>query len=340
MTTGEIFITPKIKQPGDAPEGAGAAAAVGSARIIPKDTSRKITVYTRSAYSTDAWTIIKGPVLPESDGYVYFNAWSGNEYQAKVAAGGGEGEYYFGRNGVPARYEWNLIFSDDFDGSTLNPVWQTRGNQYVPGAMDYARADDSATFVNNGAVHLTTIADPVQPAGYYLNGHIGTQSRFEFTYGWAAARVRFHKWRGSHSCFWLQSTTGYIPGQSEIDCGEYFGSNDPTKPEGTNLWFNVYADSNGDGTMEENTWSANDVATLPSGDKWHNSFHVYAVRWTPDSYQFYIDGQKVHTKTNLLSDQPKFLVLSMLTRNYEVGNMYPDKLSTYKMDVDWVRVWQ
>ena len=40
---------------------------------------------------------------------------------------------------------------------------------------------------------------------YYLNGHVGTDLRFTFRYGTAAARVKFQKPRGMHGSFWMNA---------------------------------------------------------------------------------------------------------------------------------------
>ena len=44
-----------------------------------------------------------------------------------------------------------------------------------------------------------------QSTFYRLNGHVGTQGRFAYKYGVAAARIRFQDLRGQHGAFWMQA---------------------------------------------------------------------------------------------------------------------------------------
>ena len=102
-----------------------------------------------------------------------------------------------------------------------------------------AKAESSvdAVRVENGALKLAVLENPARP-GYLLNGHVSTEATYSFTYGVAAARVKFQKPRGMHGSFWLQSPTfGAVPGDakqsgSEIDTVEYFGLDVPGRRPG------------------------------------------------------------------------------------------------------------
>ena len=110
-----------------------------------------------------------------------------------------------------------------------------------------AESSADAVRVENGALKLGMLENPARP-GYYLNGHISTEQSFTFTYGVAAARVKFQKPRGMHGAFWLQAPSfGAVPGDakqsgSEIDAVEYFGS---TYPDGGLASFTYYRDKDG-----------------------------------------------------------------------------------------------
>src|SRR5690606_31900979 len=64
---------------------------------------------------------------------------------------------------------------------------------------------------------------------YRLNGHIGTENKFSFKYGVAAARIKFPKAEGQHGAFWLQPQTRVATSVNpkltgaEIDIIESFG---------------------------------------------------------------------------------------------------------------------
>src|SRR5699024_8102250 len=108
-----------------------------------------------------------------------------------------------------------------------------------------SKGSPKAVRVGGGKVRLSVIKDPQRSgrcratkrgktSGRYawrLNGHISTQNRVSFRYGFAAARVRMHERRGQHSSFWLQpqhsrAGTPRTAG-AEIDVIEYFGDKHP-----------------------------------------------------------------------------------------------------------------
>lgn len=220
----------------------------------------------------------------------------------------------------------------------MNPVWRTRGTEYREGRTR-AKGDPRASGVAKGLCVLRTLPNPERP-GYWLNGHIGTgevneEQRFAFTYGVAEARIRFHSYHGSHAAFWLQTTEGYVDGQAEIDVAEYFGAHDPTRTRGTTLFDNVYWHQPGedDRTIER---ARLEVSSLDH-NRW-DTWHVYRVRWTPSRYVFEVDGRQVGTIREGLSGRPKFLVLSMLTSDYEEADMHHGH-PLPAMAVDYVRVW-
>ena len=60
----------------------------------------------------------------------------------------------------------------------------------------------------------------------------------------------------------------------------------------------------------------------------------------PDRYEFYIDGRHTGTITKGLSDTPKYVVFSMLARDWENEDLKEHALDTYVMKVKWLKVWQ
>ena len=101
-------------------------------------------------------------------------------------------------------------FVDGFDGVALGPAWEHRIQFHNPwGGRACSKGDPSAVVVGGGTVRLSVLPDPAlagetcasydahgRPTGthtYRLNGHISTQSAFDFQYGVAAARIRFQR---------------------------------------------------------------------------------------------------------------------------------------------------
>ena len=232
------------------------------------------------------------------------------------------------------------IFTDEFD--TFNKeAWATRDQGYA-GVRLCSRADDSAMKVEDGVLRLSVIDDPKRETcrvkgkkyNYRLNGHIG--SGFSFRYGHAAARIKFQEMRGQHGSFWLQGFGAKPTGPAkvtgaEIDVIEYFGDD---HPDGGLTSF-VYWHPTAKGK------TAGGWLPDPSqfGDDWSSKYHVFSVEWTPKKYVFRIDGQVTNTITEGVSGQNEFLILSLLSSDYELQHLDGEDKLPQEMDVDWVKVW-
>lgn len=197
-----------------------------------------------------------------------------------------------------------MLFQDE---DMTSPLWTPREG-----------GDPRAVSHENGTMVLSILPD----GGH---GEVGTQGGFEFTHGYAAARVKFHANPGAHAAFWLQTTEDYIPGQAEIDVAECFGRE--------SVWNNVYWREPHQG-YEEFSEAKRSTLIDPTVPR------VYKVRWTPESYRFYIGRTLVHEITEGLSSRPKFPVLSIRVADYEEKQFVKHPVESYKMTVYWVRVWK
>jgi beta-glucanase (GH16 family) len=204
-------------------------------------------------------------------------------------------------------------------------------------SQTYANSAWSASTISGEKLRLKIINDPATP-GHLLSSHIGTQGKFEFTHGYAEARMRFHPYHGSHAAFWLQSPNPYSVGRPEIDVVEYFGAHNPDRKSGVNVFHQVYFRDDNSGPVRNMRLVTNDV--LDFNTRWYKEFHNFGVKWTSDDYEFYIDGRMVgHINTGVPDDSPKYLVFSNLVRDYEYPDIADHPLDSYKTAVEYVRVW-
>lgn len=234
------------------------------------------------------------------------------------------------------------ILSDEFSGTALSAPWDHRYQGYDVPSRRCSKTDASAARVGGGVLALSVIDDPArddlctftaggqeQSTFYRLNGHVGTQGRFAYKYGVAAARVRFQEARGQHGAFWMQPAgTGY---GAEIDVIEWFGTGSVGLVTG--VW---------DYTSGTQTRVAGGVVPDQAsyGTDWAGTYHVFSVEWTPTEYVFRIDGREVLRTTAGVAQTEEYLILSLLVANYEANKLpSPDSLPQ-SMNVDWVRVWQ
>jgi beta-glucanase (GH16 family) len=236
---------------------------------------------------------------------------------------------------------WKVAFEDQFDGFAMDGnKWAYRQLGLLNPGRTKAESSADAVRVEDGALELGMLENPARP-GYYLNGHISTETSFTFTYGVAAARVKFQKPRGMHGAFWMQAPTfGAVPGDakqsgSEIDAVEYFGS---TYPDGGLASLTYYRDKDGN-SAKIGGMQADATNALEKGDAWWKKYHVFSVEWTPDAYVFRIDGRETFRQTENISGMPEFLVLSLLSSDWELPDLDKSQIPT-DMKVDWVRVSQ
>lgn len=255
---------------------------------------------------------------------------------------------------VHAPLRWETVFREEFDGRSLPEAWSHRqlGLYNPEGSRQCSTSDRSTVAISGGTLRLAVSRDPARrdedcrtreygTHDYYLNGHVSTEGRYAFTYGVAAARIKFQRGRGQHGAFWLQRTVAeQVPGApgvsgAEIDVAEFFGEG---YPDGGLASFVYYLDS-AEEYRKVGGVQVRAGRTLPPGDTWWDRFHVFSVEWTPDEYVFRVDGRETFRTAEGVSGVDQFLVLSLLSSDWELGRLDPTALPS-SMEVDWVRVWQ
>jgi len=241
-----------------------------------------------------------------------------------------------------------LIFEDEFDAGELDrTVWDYRQVGLRHGSRLCAESAPGSVSVSDGRLRLLTRPVPPErerdpdgcPHGEFDNGHIGTAGRFSFRYGIAAARIRFPHQEGQHGAFWAQPEgSAGVPGDpaitgAEIDVAEYFGDGFRDGALQNSIY---WMDRDEELRQEGRPRDLNHL--LPEGERWSDGFHVYSVEWTPEQYIFRVNGHRTFRTDRGVSQIPQYLILSLLTSDWELPNLDTDELTP--MQVDWVRVWQ
>lgn len=231
-----------------------------------------------------------------------------------------------------------VVFLDDFAGPTLD---RTKWNAIVTGRVvnneQQAYVDSTETIgfargaeavgAENGALALRPAYRPgfKTPEGRtfdFLSGRLESQSKFEFTYGRAEARMKLPAGAGFWPAFWALGS-GRWPATGEIDIMENVG--DPT-------WVNSALHGPG---YSGNTPLVKRHIFSAGADV--SGWHVYGVDWRPDGFTFHVDGQPYYEVTKALVegygawayDNPKFLIV-----NLALGGAYPRGVN--KVDTPYV----
>jgi len=227
--------------------------------------------------------------------------------------------------GLPVGKEYKLVWSDEFDGDALDlSRWDYRG---LGPRRDAVNVKDTVTLDGKGHLVLTTKRSGAE----YRTAMIGTQGKFETTFGYFEVRVKLQEQIGHWSAFWLQSPSLGDPlgdpakAGTEIDIFEYL------RKDGDRVHHNLHWDGY---SKEHHKHSGKTVTVEGLGTGWH----TVGLLWTETAYVFYIDGQETWRSTEGLSHRDEYIILSL-----EVGKWagaiaaatLPDPLH-----VDYVRVYQ
>ena len=333
-------VLPQLAATGEDVEAADDAAWVVDATVADVEKGTTVTLLAKA--EDGSWESVS-EAETDADGNVALTSDASGDLAVVV----GEGDDAIGTE-VSTDDAPEATFTDDFDEDSVDGTgasWHTRAQGFT-GVRKCSRADASAAEVADDVLVLSVLEDPdggeCQLPGrrkrfpQRLNGHVGTEGVYGFTYGFAAARIRTQSARGQHAAFWMQAvggqrTGGPKAGGAEIDIMEYFGDD---HPEGGLTSFTYFLDEQGD-KQTVGGWLP-DVKEL--GDDWASDYHVFSVEWTPDEYVFRIDGQVTQRLEGETSGRDEFLILSLLSSDYELPRFNGELPET--MEVDWARVWE
>ena len=222
----------------------------------------------------------------------------------------------------------DTLFFEDFSGAEFNrDHWNVVGTDFWVNNEQQIYVDSAATVYHVAANEAKGVENALALQAHYspnyitykgnnfdfISGRINTRDKVMFTYGTAAARMKMPAGAGLWPAFWALGG-GNWPETGEIDIMEYVGEPD---------WIGVAL--HGPGYSGE-TPLVNKYF-FPQGED-VTDWHVYSVDWTPDSFEFKVDGRLVYRVTKPMVehygqwafDNPKFLIL-----NLALGGAYPYK---------------
>jgi beta-glucanase (GH16 family) len=263
-------------------------------------------------------------------------------------------------DGAPAQYpaknliddvydpgpEWTLVWSDEFDGETLDPrKWRRQvvaAGRFNDEWQRYTGSVDNA-YTENGCLVIKAIhVSDRHGRDQYTSARLHTLPGGGWKYGRIAARIQLPYGRGIWPAFWMLGSNidenggdTPWPQSGEIDILEMYGSRDNGVIE-ANIHY-----SGRSGTHA----SMGAVATrLPKG--WFaDNFHVFELEWDADSLQWFVDGERFAATPISGSELSEFHKEFFILLNIAVGSRAagrPDDTTRFpqSMYVDWVRVYK
>lgn len=239
-------------------------------------------------------------------------------------------------NKANAAPNWNLVWSDEFNGTSLNranwtPEIGTGSGGWGNNELQYYT--DRAQNVQVTGGNLVITAQKESYGGMnYTSARIKTQDLKSFTYGKVEARIKLPSGQGLWPAFWMLgsniSSVGW-PKSGEIDIMERVNHN-------------PYVN----GTVH---WDAGGHAEYGrvSSNLDFSQFHVYSIEWDSKYIRWFVDGQQFNefyiengTGNTEEFQRPFFLLLNLAVGGNWPGSPNNSTPFPSQMLVDYVRVYQ
>lgn len=234
----------------------------------------------------------------------------------------------FEYNGSPDSTKWNY---DIGDGCPNNCNWGNNELQYYTKDLKNVRAENGKLIIE---AHKDSLGGKA-----YTSTRMVSKFKGDWLYGRIEAKAKLPRGRGTWPAIWMLSTDrkyGGWPESGEIDIMEHVGY-DPGVIHGTihTKTYNHMAETQKEGKI-----------TIPDVQ---DEFHVYAIDWTENKIDFYVDDKLYHTVTKGANDTFKewpFDQRFHIILNIAVGGNWggakgmDDSIWPQKMEVEYVRVYQ
>lgn len=237
--------------------------------------------------------------------------------------------------------DWQLVWSDEFNGSSLDrSKWNVEVNCLGGYNNEQECYVDSTKNINvaNGVLSLNVIKENYNGKAY-TSGRINTSGKHSWTYGRFESRIKVPCGQGLWPAAWMlpePNSYGIWPTSGELDFMEILGGT-PNTLYGTAHF----------GAPQPNQKQLGGSSVKSSGD-YCGDFHIYAIEWGTTQATWYVDGKAYFTLKNTdgawapLShwpfDKPFYFIL-----NLAMGGSWPgtpdSSIQKASMQVDYVRAY-
>ncbi|MCL4181289.1 MAG: glycoside hydrolase family 16 protein [Verrucomicrobia bacterium] len=264
----------------------------------------------------------------------------------------------FSLSSIAQAGDWNLVWSDEFDQDGLpDPTkWSyeegfVRNRElqyYTAGRSQNARVEGGHLVVE---ARKEKYSNPRYQADAperrwqqrrehadYTSASLITRGQAAWTYGRIEVRAKLPSGRGTWPAIWTLGTNMSVvgwPACGEIDIMEYVGHDPGVVHANVHTRGYNHARGNGRGARLK----------VPDAEQ---QFHRYAVEWTPEKLEFFVDDRKYFTLENDGTgvdswpfDAPQYLILNLAIGGAWGGQQgIDDAIFPQKFLIDYVRVYQ
>jgi len=255
---------------------------------------------------------------------------------------------------VPTPEGYSLVWHDEFDGTSVDSKgwkFENWNKGYVNNELQYyvsgGEFDGVETaFVGDGILNIRAqkyngskkFNGTTDINGQVISARMNTREAWK--YGYMEARIKLPKGKGTWPAFWMMPTDQSLgwPACGEIDIMEEVGVN----PNKTSSSIHCKAYNHPNNTQKTAERTTKDA---------ESEFHVYALEWTADYMQFYVDGStsgclRFENDKKGNNDTWPFNKAFYITLNLAWGgswggmNGVDESALPCTMQVDYVRVFQ
>jgi beta-glucanase (GH16 family) len=243
--------------------------------------------------------------------------------------------------------ERNMVWADEFNysGAPDSTKWGYDLGDGCPDVCgwgnnewEYYTADSKNVRVENG--FLIIEAHKEEMGGKtHTSARIVSRQKGDWLYGRIEVRAKLPKGRGTWPAIWMLPTDwkyGGWPASGEIDIMEHVGY-DPASINATlhSEKYNHIKRTNKDGKTD----------VLDCED----AFHIYAIEWTNDKIDFFVDDRKYHSLAHDPADdfhgwpfdQRFHLIMNLAVGgNWGASHGVDESIWPQKLEVDYVRVYE
>lgn len=243
---------------------------------------------------------------------------------------------------TPLAYEgYNLVWQDEFEGTTLSSNWTyeigTGGNGWGNNELQYYRKEN--TSIKEGFLVIEAKKESFS-GQQYTSSRLISEGKKSFKYGRIDIRAALPEGQGIWPALWMLgsnfSQVGW-PKCGEIDIMEMIGGNGREN----NVFGTLHWDNNGSYAC---TCGQGNGYTLPSGT-FADEFHVFSIIWDETKIEWLVDDNSFKIVDISPTGLDEFKEEFFFILNIAVGGNLPgspNSSTTFpqRMAIDYIRVFQ
>jgi len=230
-----------------------------------------------------------------------------------------------------------LVWQENFSETKLNESdWNYELGDGCPNLCGWGNNERQIYTTSNHLLSKGKLIISANKEGdRYTSTKISTKGKKEFLYGRIEARAKLPKGKGIWPAFWMLgsniATVGW-PKSGEIDILEYVGKEPQT------IFTTLHTqDSHGNSFNTKKT-------AIPNIEK---GFHVYAIDWTKDKIDFFVDSNLVYSfepspknENTWPFNQPFYIIVNMAVGGNFGGPEVDTTIFPQDFVIDYIRVYQ